>query len=244
MSKIDASEILKDASLVDDGSGNLKQAAGTDGGGDATIPVAGSDVSYDDSGASGPTSGTSTGQAAIAALDAAVDALTPASTGVLIISGAGGWASDTAGASGPSPSVINGVTHQGLIFADSGSPEYSEISMRMPDDYQAGGALTFEFYWSAPTGATNSVVWEARGLAYGDGDSMNGTYGTPVVIADANTGNNFMNVSASTPAMTLAGAAQPGDFVQLKFGRLSDNVSDELAASVPLLMLKAVYQKV
>ena len=112
----------------------------------------------------------------------------------------------------------------------------------MPSDYN-GGTITATFYWIAPSVSTNSVVWGLSGRAFNDSDILDQAFGTVQTVTDANGGNDDVNISAATAAITLAGSPAAGSYVQFRVERQSGNGSDNLAAEAELLQVRITYTR-
>jgi hypothetical protein len=112
----------------------------------------------------------------------------------------------------------------------------------MPSDYD-GGTITAVFYWFASTTSTSSVTWGLQGRSYGDNEAIDQAWGTAQEVNDANGGNNIINISSSTPAITLAGTPAASEFVQFRVYRDSANVNDTLAATARLLAVRITYTR-
>jgi hypothetical protein len=164
--------------------------------------------------------------------------------GQFILTAGGSWASSTNGAVGPSQVQIgtNAINFQVMDFQDVGAKRYAEWSIAMPSDYD-GGTITAVFYWFASTTSTSSVTWGLQGRSYGDNEAIDQAWGTAQEVNDANGGNNIINISSSTPAITLAGTPAASEFVQFRVYRDSANVNDTLAATARLLAVRITYTR-
>jgi len=114
--------------------------------------------------------------------------------------------------------------------------------MPMPSDYN-GGTITAVFYWIAPSVSTNSVVWGLAARAYADSDIFDQAFGTPQEVTDANGGNDDVNISAATPAITIAGSPAASNYVQFRAYRNPAAGGDNLAAIAELLAIRISYTR-
>jgi hypothetical protein len=112
----------------------------------------------------------------------------------------------------------------------------------MPSDYN-GGTITAVFYWVAPSTSTNSVVWGLQARAWNDSDVFDLAYGTAQEVTDANEGNDDLNISSATPAITIGGTPSAGSLVSFRAYRNPANGSDTLAATAELLQIRITYTR-
>ena len=189
-------------------------------------------------GATGATGATgvqgATGATGATGITGATGATGAKNAGQLFLSAAGMWGALTTGAVGPIQldSGSNDINFFVLDFAD-GSDLIAFAQVAMPSDWNAG-TVTAVFYWECENASTNSAVWELAGVSLADSDVINTAVGTPQVIADANNANADMNISAATPAVTIAGAGA-SEMVMFRVRRVASNGSDNLAATARLI---------
>jgi hypothetical protein len=114
----------------------------------------------------------------------------------------------------------------------------------MPSDYD-GGTITAVFYWLAPTASTLPVLWGLSGGAFNDSDSIDSAFGTAGEVSDSNNGSDLVNISNSTPAITLAGTPAAGSFVQFRaYRNPTVPIVDTLAATAELLSIRITYTRI
>jgi hypothetical protein len=121
----------------------------------------------------------------------------------------------------------------GWIFP-TGVQRYIEVIHPLPSDY-GGGTFTAQFYWTANSTSTNSVVWGIQGRAYADGDAIDQAWGTAQEVTDANGSAAYTErISGATSAITVAGTTPAaGQMLRWRIYRLGSG-SDNLAASAIL----------
>jgi hypothetical protein len=163
--------------------------------------------------------------------------------GSLVLSGAGGWPSTTAGCTGPTltESATNKENVYSLRFADSGAKQYAEWTGVMPPAY-SGGTITAQFIWSASGTSTNSVVWGLAGRVFGDLETIDQSFGTAQEAIDAHSSTaDQVQISAVTSAITLAGTPTAGKMVHFRAYRDSSSGSDTLAVTANLIAVLLTY---
>ena len=91
---------------------------------------------------------------------------------IVLFNKGAGQASATSGATSPSRTEMstNKQNLYGWQFPD-GSTTYVELIHPLPADYD-GGTITAQFFWTANSTSTNSVVWGLQGVAMADNDAI------------------------------------------------------------------------
>jgi len=118
---------------------------------------------------------------------------------------------------------------------DDGTEEFVTWSMPMPEDWNLGTVLA-KFYWYGATGcqAADTVEWEIAGGSRANDDALDAALGTAQVISDAVTADGDLQITATTPAITIGGTPAKGEMVIFKVSR---NVggTDDMAEDALLL---------
>ncbi len=165
----------------------------------------------------------------------------PAATRTIVLSGAGGWGSTTAGAAAVTKvEYATNKQNLQLVDFDPTTDEFVEWTVVMPDNYD-GSTITAVFVWLANSSSTNAVVWGLQGRSYADNEAIDQAWGTAQTVTDANNGTNTINISAATSAITFAGTPAGGEMVQFRLYRDADNGSDTLAADARFIACKIEY---
>jgi hypothetical protein len=81
------------------------------------------------------------------------------------------------------------------------------------------------------------------GRAFNDSDVLDQAFGTVQTVTDANGGNDDVNISAATAAITLAGTPAAGSYVQFKAERQGGAGGDTLEALAELLQVRITYTR-
>lgn len=161
----------------------------------------------------------------------------------ILLSAAGGWASNTSGCSGPTKteSATNKVNVWTLDFAN-GSKSYAEWNGYLPANYVTNSTLTAMFVWFAAGTSTNSVVWGLEAGAYADGVVLDTALGAAAEVTDAHMSTaNTVQCSAATSAITIAGSnPTAGDMVHFRAYRKGSG-SDNLAVPASLVQVIISY---
>jgi hypothetical protein len=129
---------------------------------------------------------------------------------------------------------------------DSGATEESvQFNWKMPYDWD-GGTVKFLFDWSSDAGSTTGDTVEigVSGVAINNSAALDVPQGTPQVISDTLLADNGSDnqVTAATPAMTIAGSPVPGSWVNFKVYRNTDG-TDDMAEDMWLLHAVMQYKK-
>jgi hypothetical protein len=158
----------------------------------------------------------------------------------LILGAAGGWGTVTDGCTGPSRTeTTNLVDVQTLDFIQA-AKKYAQWTAYLPSNYTAAATITATFVWIAASASTNSVIWGCSARAYADNAALDQAFAAGVEVTDANQGNNIVNISSPTAAVTISGSPAAGQMVQFQVYRLGSG-ADNLAATANLLQVIITY---
>ncbi len=131
-----------------------------------------------------------------------------------------------------------------MLDFDDTTEENAQAAFAMPSDWDAGN-VTFKFHWTADSTSTNSVVWGVKGRAIGNDETIDQTFGTEKMKADANTATALqLHISEATDAMTFAGSPVAGDFVVINIARKVDEGADTLAGDARLLGVTMYFGRI
>jgi len=115
----------------------------------------------------------------------------------------------------------------------------------MPEKWNRG-TIKAKFYWSSATGSTagDTVEWAIKAGALSDSDAIDAALGTAQVISDALLADNGadLQISAATPALTIAGTPALGDMIVFEVYRNTDGV-DDMAEDAWLMGVLIQYKK-
>lgn len=119
---------------------------------------------------------------------------------------------------------------------DPSTPEYLYILMGMPKSWNES-TISFIVYWVNAAGGSGNVVWKLEAGAYGDGDTLNNTFGA-TSVTDAAHAASVMSIAAESSAITVGGSPAENDLMRLTFFRDAASGSDTYASDSYLLGVK------
>jgi hypothetical protein len=120
---------------------------------------------------------------------------------------------------------------------DASTLEKAQFVVPMPKSWDEG-TVTAQFYWTHTAGATFTVVWGLRGVAFGNSDAMDTAMGTGQTAADTGGTDADLYISPETSAITIAGTPAAGDLVVFEAYRDASNGSDGHTADARLIAVK------
>jgi hypothetical protein len=160
----------------------------------------------------------------------------------IILSAAGGWPSNTTGASGPIKKELT-TNKQNIItlnFPDTGVKNYAEWGIWMPAQLgiTSNGNWAAKIYWTADSSSTSSVQWGVQSILAQDNTSLDIAWGTGATALSANTSTNLqLHITPELITSVILGATV-GQWAQVRVWRDSGAAGDTLGATA---MLLAVY---
>ena len=117
---------------------------------------------------------------------------------------------------------------------DASTDEYVQFQVPMPKSWNEG-TITAKFYWSHASTSTNfGVSWGIQGVAYGDSDALDASWGTGVVADDTGGTTDDIFVSPATSAVTIAGSPAAEDLVIFRVYRDVSDAQDTMAIDARL----------
>jgi len=194
-------------------------------------------------GATGPTGPTGVTGAGTTGATGPTGPTGPAPTGTLSMTAAGMYPSNTNGAGQAKTEQATNKQNLYHLAFDPTTQEFAEAVIPMPGDWN-GGTVTAEFWWTATGTSTNSVVWALQGRSYGDGETLDQSWGTEQTVADAHTSTALQaQKSSATSAITLAGTPAAGELVLFRIKRVPADGSDDLAVDALLLAVVVTFTR-
>lgn len=144
------------------------------------------------------------------------------------------------------PSATSGCAPLAVVSMGAGKPdlqsfdfdasaiEYLEFSLPMPKSWNEG-TVTAQYLWSHASTTTNfGIVWSLQGLACGDADSMNASFGSVANQVDTGGTADALYISPESPAVTIGGTPAENDMVFFRISRNATHVNDTLAVDARL----------
>jgi hypothetical protein len=110
----------------------------------------------------------------------------------------------------------------------------------LPSNYTTAATITAKFIWLCANASTNSVVWGCSARAYADNTALDQAFAAGVEVTDANNGDNSVNISNATGAITISGSPAAEQLVQFQVYRLGSG-ADNLAATANLVSVIITY---
>lgn len=118
--------------------------------------------------------------------------------------------------------------------------ESVQVRIGMPKSWNEG-TITLSMKWTQNAAGSGNVVWSVRALSIGDGDSIDGTWGTAQTVTDAGGTVNGFFISAETPAITIGNSPAEGDMIVIEITRLGTSGSDTLGVDAKLVGAKVFH---
>lgn len=112
---------------------------------------------------------------------------------------------------------------------DTTTQEYAQFKLAMPEIWNEG-TVTFKPYWTNTAGlTTETVVFSLAGLALGNDDAINASFGTVQTSTDTWIAQNDLHIGPESSAITIAGTPASGDLVVFEVSRVvaSDNLTGD-----------------
>lgn len=134
--------------------------------------------------------------------------------------------------------LANGPELKCLDFA-ADADDFAQFTIAFPKSWNEG-TVTFQAFFTVTGTNTGTVAWALNGRSWGDGDELNGAFGTATVATPkAHSGaSNDMNVTAESGAITLNYA----NVDKLSIFQLSRDVSaDTQTGAARLLGIKLFF---
>ena len=128
-----------------------------------------------------------------------------------------------------------------LDFAGSSANEHAQFSVAFPS-YWNESTVTFKAYWTTEATDTDGVVWELKGVALANANSLNTAFGTGQHVDDACSGTaKDLHVTGESSAITIDGSPAAGELCYFNISRLQDDGSDTATEDAKLIGIKLFY---
>lgn len=160
------------------------------------------------------------------------------------LGGCSGWGRTTAGT--PTPSTYaqsNGLELCGTRF-NATTTQYHQWSGVLPLDYVTGTAMTVQFYWTATGTTVESAAWSIRGVAIGNDDSLNASFGSFATSIQPFVGTSYDLTRTTSTAITFtpSGTPAPGEKIQFE-ARAGSDIGQTIGTDPILTDVRLIYQQ-
>ena len=160
-----------------------------------------------------------------------------AGTQEFFIPAAAMWPSSTAGcAPHAKTSMGSGKATVVTLDFDKDTQEYAEFCYGPGQAWDAG-TVKAKFHFTHASGTDARTVWSLEALGVSGGGQLDGSFGTPQVVADGSSSGSAANKLWSTgytPAVTIGGSSEKGDLLQFRASRVVGNAADLMAMDARL----------
>lgn len=144
----------------------------------------------------------------------------------------------TSGAAAAQLEATSNAQNYRVLDFDASSDEYAHFQVAMPDSWDEG-TVTFQAFWSTTATDTDGVAWGLQGVANGDGDPIDASWGTAVVVTDVGqSAAGDVLVTSESAAVTIAGTPAAGDVCFFRLLRDVSNGSDTMTEDARLIGIK------
>lgn len=164
-------------------------------------------------------------------------------TRMILLSGAGGWASATSGSGSEQFELpMNRENYYGIKYTASDVVNtYHEWTFVMPNSYD-GTALTYAVYWTvASTTPSGDVEFMLQGRTFDDGESLDQTWGDATTISDTVIGQYMTHITPMSSPLVFAGDPDGGKLIQVRLSRNVEGEVDTSSADVYVLGVLMLY---
>ena len=147
----------------------------------------------------------------------------------------------TSGAAvGQLETTTNKQNYKTLDF-DATADEYAHFNIALPKSWDLS-AITFQAFWSTTATDADGVAWGLQGVAVSDGDPIDATWGTAVVVTDdAQSAAGDVLVTAESGSVTIGGTPADDDLVLFRIFRDVSDANDDMTEDARLLGIKLFY---
>lgn len=147
----------------------------------------------------------------------------------------------TSGAeSADNEAATNDVNYKTLAFDDA-ADEYAHFNVAMPRGWDEG-TVTFRALWSTTATDTDGVAWGLQGVSVSDGDAIDASWGTAVVVTDdAQSAAGDVLVTAESGAVTIGGTPAEGDLTFFRIFRDVSDANDDMTEDALLIGVQILY---
>jgi len=140
--------------------------------------------------------------------------------------------------------VVDNRPELRFLSFDGSTTEFAQFSIAMPKSWNEG-TITFEVYWTAPSGSSGGVSWGLQGVAVANDEIISSTFGTAQVVDDTFIASTDLHITPTSSALTIAGSGggspTAGDLTFFQLYRDTADSNDTMIADARLLGVKIHY---
>ena len=134
----------------------------------------------------------------------------------------------------------NGPELKCLDFDTGDTAEHAQFTVAFPKSWNES-TVTFQVFWCSSAAGTQGVSWGLQGVAFAADATMDATFSqAAVVVDDAKTAANDLQVSPESAAVTIPGAAVD-TLTFFQIFRDTDDANDTAAEDARLLGIKLFF---
>ena len=150
-------------------------------------------------------------------------------------------ASATSGAATGTVEASTNDQNYSVLDFDASADEYAHFQVAFPKGWNEG-TVTFQAFWTTTATDTDGVAFGLQGVAVSDGDTIDASWGTAVVVTDdAQSAAGDVLVTAESSAVTIAGTPAEGDLCFFRVFRDVSDANDDMTEDARLIGIKLFY---
>lgn len=150
-------------------------------------------------------------------------------------------ASATSGAASASVEAATNDVNYKVFDFDASADEHVCFAIMMPKGWNEG-TITFQVTWTTTGAVTTGVAWGLQAVAVSDNETIDASWGTPVVVTDdAQSAAGEAYVTSVSSAVTVGGSPADGDIVFFRLFRDVSDANDDMTQDARLLGVKIHY---
>lgn len=118
---------------------------------------------------------------------------------------------------------------------DTATQEFAQFSVRFPKGWNEGTVQHIPLWYAASGAASAGVVWACQAGAFANAAAIDTAFGTEQTSTDELLAADQVHIAPTSPAITIAGSAKPGDWVTFQVKRNVADAADTLGVDAKLL---------
>ena len=128
-----------------------------------------------------------------------------------------------------------------VLDFDASAEELAQFSVAFPKSWNEG-TITYQVYWTPASTNTGDCIFGLQGVACGDGDTIDVSYGTAITVTDAGIGTvEDQQVSSESSAITIAGSPAAGEQTYFQLFRDATAGGDTFTGDARVLGIKIFF---